>query len=555
MSIPVRASAWSLLSPIVALAIGSSAVAGGVLVIGDRPSGTAPASGIVETTGGDGFAVARRTDGSLVAWGESAFGQTSVPAGAGFTAIASGSHHGLALRADGTIVGWGLNDLGQRTAPSGTFTKIAAQGEHSLAIRTNGTLAAWGDASDGMSNVPSGGFSAIACGDDNNIALRTNGSLVAWGSGDHGIQSVPTGSNFVAVASTEHTGFALRTDGTIAAWGSNEFNLVTGRPSGSFTSIAAGEHHAVARRSNGQVVAWGRNTHGELAIPSGTTTEAIGAGDGFTLLVVEGGTTPPAGPAFDSTIYWRKLSDGRNGVWRMNGTSLEFIQSLPTVAASSGWQFVGSGWFDHAPGDGDHTPEAVWFHGPSGTVGLWKLDDDCGYEIKIVGTVGASAGWRIAAIANVDGDLDDDIVWFNDLTGVVMAWLMDGDDVGGTSVVGQVPPSTSWMLETSVDFDDDGTDDLFWWDQATGRTGWWRIVQGTLQTTTITPHVVSDDSGWRVRGRGHFNDDFFPDLLWRNDDTGANGVWLMNGTGLRSGVGYLPTIAPSTGWDIVDSGS
>ena len=91
--------------------------------------------------------------------------------------------------------------------------------------------------------------------------------------------------------------------------------------------------------------------------------------------------------------------------------------------------------------------------------------------------------------------------------------------------------------------------------QAAGRTGWWRIVQGTLQTTTITPHVVSDDSGWRVRGRGHFNDDFFPDLLWRNDDTGANGVWLMNGTGLRSGVGYLPTIAPSTGWDIVDSGS
>ena len=70
MSIPVRASAWSLLSPIVALAIGSSAVAGGVLVIGDRPSGTAPASGIVETTGGYGFAVARRTDGSLVAWGE-----------------------------------------------------------------------------------------------------------------------------------------------------------------------------------------------------------------------------------------------------------------------------------------------------------------------------------------------------------------------------------------------------------------------------------------------------------------------------------------------------
>ena len=108
----------------------------------------------------------------------------------------------------------------------------------------------------------------------------------------------------------------------------------------------------------------------ERRLDSGAILEAIGAGDGFTLLVVEGGTTPPAGPAFDSTIYWRKLSDGRNGVWRMNGTSLEFIQSLPTVAASSGWQFVGSGRFDHAPGDGDHTAEATcapWGHAVSQT--------------------------------------------------------------------------------------------------------------------------------------------------------------------------------------------
>ena len=555
MSIPTRSSAWSLLSPILAMAIGSSALAGGVLVIGDRPSGAAPASGIVETTGGDEFAVARRSDGTLVAWGQALYGQTQVPTGSNHVAIAAGSHHGLALRSDGTIVGWGLNTYGQRTPPSGSFSKIAAQGEHSLAIRTNGTLAAWGDPSDGMSNVPSGSYSAIACGDDHNIAVRTNGTLVAWGSNEHGIQSVPSGSNFVAVASTEHTGFALRSDGTIAAWGSNEFNLVTGRPSGSFTSIAAGEHHVVARRSNGQVVAWGRNTHGELAIPAGTTTEAIGAGDGFTLLVVEGNPGQPAGPGFESTIFWRKISDGRHGVWRVSGTSLELVQMLPTVSQSTGWNLVGTGWFDHAPGDGDHTPEAVWFHGPSGTVGLWKLDDDCGYEIKIVGTVDPTAGWRIAAIANVDGDLDDDIVWFNDLTGMVMAWIMNGDDVGGTSVVGQVPPSTSWMLETSADYDDDGTDDLFWWDQATGRTGWWRIVQGTLQTTMITSHVVPDSSGWRVCGRGHFNDDFVPDLLWRNDDSGANGVWMMNGAGAIGGIGYLPPIAPSTGWDIVDSGS
>ncbi len=522
------------------------------MVIGDTPPGTPPSSGVVEVSGGDGFAVARRSNGSLVAWGESLYGQLSVPSGE-FTKVAAGAHHGLALRTDGSIAAWGRNNLGQASPPSGVYVAIAAQGEHSLAIRSNGNLVAFGDASDGMGSVPGGTYSAVACGDDHNIALRTSGSLVAWGSNEFGITSVPSGS-FTTVASTEHTGFALRNDGTIAAWGSNEFGLVSGRPSGSFVSLAAGEDHVVARRADGTVVAWGRNSHGELAIPSGTY-EGIGAGDGFSMVVGASVPPQPPSPGFASTIFWRNLASGRNGVWRMDDTSLDYIQMLPTIEASTGWMLVGTGWFDHAPDSGDHTPDAVWVHGPTGAVGLWKLDDDCGYEIDMLGNMPTSEGWRVAAIGNIDGDLDDDIVWFNEISGLVLAWIMDGDDLAGSSVIGQVPPSTTWMLEAALDADDDGTADLFWWDQATGRTGWWWITQGTLQSTLIIPYVVPDDSGWRVRGRGDFNGDFIPDLLWRNESTGANGVWLLNGVGTRSGIGALPTIPPATGWDIADSGS
>ena len=62
----------------------------------------------VVTSGYEFFhAVALREDGSLDARGWSQYGQTDVPAGNDFVAVAGGYWHNLALRSDGSIVGWG----------------------------------------------------------------------------------------------------------------------------------------------------------------------------------------------------------------------------------------------------------------------------------------------------------------------------------------------------------------------------------------------------------------------------------------------------------------
>jgi len=545
----------TVLAGLASLALTSAVLAqGGVLVIGDRPSGTPPASGVVEVAGGDEFALARRSDGTLTAWGSSLFGETSAPAGVGHRGIACGKNHAVAIRSNFTLVAWGRNHLGQTSVPSGIFTNVAAAEDHCLAIRTNGELAAWGDPSDGLNSVPPGGYSAVACGDDFNLALRLDGVLVAWGSNQFGQRNVPNGV-YGAIAATERTGFALRLDGALVAWGSDEFGLVTNRPTGPFVQIAAGEEHAIARRANGDVVAWGRGSHGELNVSTYQGVQTVGAGDGFSMLVGNGFPPAPPSPGFSTSVYWRRISDGANAIWRMQGGSLEFAQVMPAVADSSGWKFFGTGWFDHAPNDGDHTPEAVWIHGPSGTHALWSLEDDCSFEAKTLGVVAPGTGWYLSAIANVDGDLDDDLVWRNDLTGLVVAWIMDGDDLVGSSVIGQVPLTSTWVLETALDLDDDGVDDLIWWDPASGGMGWWKLAARTFAGATVMPYVVPQSSGWRIRGRGDYNDDFLPDLLWRQDDSGANGVWLMNGTGARSGVQAIPSVSPSSGWSLIDGNS
>ena len=52
--------------------------------------------------------VALKQDGSLVAWGDNADGQTTVPAAAqnGVTAIATGFGHTVALKQDGSVIAW-----------------------------------------------------------------------------------------------------------------------------------------------------------------------------------------------------------------------------------------------------------------------------------------------------------------------------------------------------------------------------------------------------------------------------------------------------------------
>jgi len=81
--------------------------------------------------------------------------------------------HSVARRSDGSVVAWGWNSKGQCNVPSlpagQSYVEIAAGGWHSLARRSEGSVVAWGDNSSGQCNVPSlpAGYSyvEIAAGD------------------------------------------------------------------------------------------------------------------------------------------------------------------------------------------------------------------------------------------------------------------------------------------------------------------------------------------------------------------------------------------------------
>jgi hypothetical protein len=91
----------------------------------------------VEIAAGLFHSLARRSDGSVVAWGSNSDGQTNVPAlppGRTYSELGAGAAHTVARRSDGTVVAWGRNVEGQCDVPAGlTFVEVAAGGNHTVA--------------------------------------------------------------------------------------------------------------------------------------------------------------------------------------------------------------------------------------------------------------------------------------------------------------------------------------------------------------------------------------------------------------------------------------
>jgi alpha-tubulin suppressor-like RCC1 family protein len=335
---------------------------------------------VIAISAGADHSLAVCSDGTLVAWGDNKFGQlgnnsltaSTVPvavstagalSGKMVIAVVAGTNFSLALCSDGTVVSWGDNAFGQlgdnstvlRKVPVAVYTAGVLSGKtviaisngqfHSLALCSDGTLFSWGgnfsgqigDNSTTQRKVPVAVFTgtgsalsgktviAIASAQYHNLALCSNGTIAAWGGnfsgqlGDNTISQrlTPITVNTSGVLSGKIVsaiaagGFghslALCTDGTLAAWGVNSFgqlgdNSTTQRSlpvavntagvlSGkAVVAIAAGANHSLALCADNTVTSWGENTNSQLGngsvlsspVPVLLDTAELAIGERFT---------------------------------------------------------------------------------------------------------------------------------------------------------------------------------------------------------------------------------------------------------------------------------
>ena len=234
--------------------------------------------------------LALTTNGLVMAWGDTTFGQSKVPAGlsnALSVAVAGGQNYSMALRSNETVFSWGANILNETNVPAALSNVVVIAGgtATSLALQNNGTIVAWGANFFGLTdtNVLAGASNtvAIAVGTYHGLALKNDGTVTAWGDDSAGQTDVPTNlNNVVAIAAGELHSLALKYDGTVVTWGDDSAGQ-TDVPADltNAVAIAAGGFHNLALKADGTLEAWGDNSAGQASVPVGlTNVVAIAAG-------------------------------------------------------------------------------------------------------------------------------------------------------------------------------------------------------------------------------------------------------------------------------------
>jgi len=166
--------------------------------------------------------MARKSDGTLVVWGEAG----TPPMIRNAAAIALRDNLAAVLRSDGSVLAWDFKEgiLAPLPATFRNVTQLHPGGGGLYALRSDGTVAGWGSIA---SKMPADleGVTSLATGDSFVLALKTDGTVVAWGTDPLGYTptQVPVGlSQVTYIAASRFAAFAVQADGTVVSWSGSE---------------------------------------------------------------------------------------------------------------------------------------------------------------------------------------------------------------------------------------------------------------------------------------------------------------------------------------------
>ncbi len=218
----------------------------------------------------------KKSDDSVVCWGNNDKGQLDAPSGE-FSQISAGDNRSCGIKTDGSVVCWGENSdqvtylddtysqisvsnhdvcgirtdgyviCVRNTFPSGTFSQVSvAQYGRICGIKMDGSVSCIG--SMGSNPNLSGIFSQINSGGEENLCgIKTNGSVICHDRQDsYGIHLVPSGTFSQVEVSYSHA-CGLKTDSSVVCWGNNHGIPPSDK---TFVQVTAGNYHSLLWNQN-----------------------------------------------------------------------------------------------------------------------------------------------------------------------------------------------------------------------------------------------------------------------------------------------------------------
>jgi hypothetical protein len=192
-------------------------------------------------------------------------------------------------------------------------------------------------------------------------------------------------------------------------------------------------------------------------------------------------------------LLWQHDS-GYVAVWKMRGTdrlSGELI--TPTPLSDTQWRIVGAGDVDR-----DGYPDIVWQH-QDGRIAVWYMRGTTYLSGAVIVQSLSDQGWRVAGVADMNRDGNLDILWHHSATGEMAVWLMNRGQLVDARLLNESCPDLNWNVRGLGDFDGDGDVDVLWQNDVTGGLAAWVMDGVTVQRGLFLDTSVPD-TNWKVVG-------------------------------------------------------
>ena len=246
-------------------------------------------------------------------------------------------------------------------------------------------------------------------------------------------------------------------------------------------------------------VLWHNSTTGAVKI---MPIDGINPTPGFTVVDSSNVNLVPRGMG-DFTgdgqpdILFHNQNSGNLRIWKMDGTSkVDNIQILGSSNANL--KIAGIGDFDQ---DGDN--DIATFNTNSGALRIWVMDGTTRIDNVRVLT-GANTNLVPNGVGDMNSDGVPDIALRNNNSSAVRIWIMSSDFSRLSNEYIRSGSNTNLELRGVVDINGDGNNDILNYNKSTGVLRAW-LMDGDLVITENAEIVQETDLDWSVGGAANEN--------------------------------------------------